>query len=63
MNDEKLLRLLHIKEELIEIRHWLNENQNSGSASHFFPITNELTDELTRLILELSATPSASLDH
>lgn len=49
MNDDKLLRLLHINEELIEICQWLNENQNNIVASKIIPVS----DELTRLVLEL----------
>jgi len=56
MNDERLLRLLHINEELIEICQWLNENKNSELASHFVPIT----DELTRLIFEISMEKSTA---
>ena len=50
MKDDKLLRLLHINEELIELCQSLNENQNSTLASQIVPIT----DELTRLVLEMS---------
>jgi hypothetical protein len=49
MKDDKLLRLLHINEELIEICQWLNENQNNILASKIIPIS----DELTRLVLDL----------
>ncbi len=54
MTDEKLLRLLHVAEELSAICQRLNENQNSQLASCLVPITDRLTDELTRITLEMS---------
>ena len=54
MTDEKLLRLLHINEELVEICQSLDGNQNSQLASCLIPITDRLTDELTRITLEMS---------
>jgi hypothetical protein len=50
MDNGKFLRLLHINQELIEICHWLNENQNTTLASRLIP----LSDELTNLVHEMS---------
>ena len=50
MDNSKFLQLLNINWELIEICKWLRENQNTTMESRIVP----LTDELTRLVLELS---------
>ena len=50
MDHHKFLRLLHINQELIEICHWLNENQNTALASRLIP----LSEELTNLVHEMS---------
>lgn len=50
MDNNKFLPLLNINWELIEICKWLRENPNTALQSKIVP----LTDELTRLVLELS---------
>lgn len=50
MDAEKLLRLLHIDEELIEICQWLNERHEIDTASRLIPVA----DHLTRLVAEVS---------
>jgi hypothetical protein len=53
MDDIKFLQLLRINGELNEICQWLNENRHTTLASRIVPIT----EELTRLVLELSVEP------
>ena len=50
MDNSKFLPLLNINSELIEICRWLKENPNTALESRIVPLTNELT----RLVLELS---------
>jgi hypothetical protein len=49
LDDEKVLRLLHIDEELIVICQWLREHRETALIARLIP----LTDELTRLLDEL----------
>jgi hypothetical protein len=53
MDDSTFMQLLNINSELIEICRWLKENQDTTLKSKIVP----LTDELTRLVLELSVAP------
>ena len=50
MDNDKFLRLLKINEELMEVCDWLNERSDTTTASRLIPIT----DDLTRLVAELS---------
>ena len=54
MDDSKFMQLLNINSELIEICNWLRDNQNTALESKIIPVT----DELTRLVLELSVAPT-----
>ena len=54
MDDSKFMQLLNINSELIEICNWLRDNQNTALESRIIPVT----DELTRLVLELSVAPT-----
>lgn len=56
MDNSKFLPLLNINWELIEVCKWLKENQNPTLESKIVPIT----DELTRVMLELSVEPRSS---
>ena len=49
LDDEKVLRLLHIDEELVDICQWLREERETELIARLIP----LTDELTRLLDEL----------
>jgi len=53
MDDTKFMQLLNINSELIDLCRWVRENQNTVLESKIIP----LTDELTRLVLELSVAP------
>ena len=49
LDDEKILRLLHIDEELLNICQWLSQQRETAIVARLIP----LTDELTRLLDEL----------
>ena len=50
VDNDKLLRLLNINEELMDVCDWLNEQHYTKTASRLIPIT----DNLTRLAAETS---------
>lgn len=49
LDDEKILRLLHIDEELLNICQWLSQQRETAIVARLIP----LTDDLTRLLDEL----------
>jgi hypothetical protein len=50
MDKDRFLRLLKINEELMDVCDWLNQRSDPTTASRLIPIT----DDLTRLVAELS---------
>ena len=52
LDDEKVLRLLHIDEELMEICHWLSEQRESQIVARLIPLADDLTVLLDQLGLE-----------
>jgi hypothetical protein len=52
LDDEKILRLLHIDEELLNICQWLSQQRETAIVARLIPLTNELTRLLDELGLE-----------
>ena len=52
LDDEKILRLLHIDEELLNICQWLSQQRETAIVARLIPLTDDLTQLLDELGLE-----------
>jgi hypothetical protein len=51
LDDEKVLRLLHIDEELMEICQWLSKQRQTEIVARLIPLADDLTHLLDELRL------------